>query len=189
MFGEWQSSSVTRERSVRDRLNTWTVRIRTRELRIRTRERRTPLGKESLHCKTYLCKGIVKSYRTLALHGLAPFPRTSNRKRHKRFDFHSVQTLRTKLAESVVAPQPRIRQGISRMPATHDESMRTVCHTMDRCEPCGALGVAPCLQGGPRLVAHRLRWGPRVDTYWVHDGSMRTVCHKKHWCMPAPVCR
>ena len=51
-----------------DGLNTWTVRIQTRELR------RTPLGKESLHCKTHLCKGIVKSYRTPALHGLAPFP-------------------------------------------------------------------------------------------------------------------
>ena len=38
----------------------------------------TPLGKDSLHCKTSLCKGIVKSYRTPALHGLAPFPRTSN---------------------------------------------------------------------------------------------------------------
>ena len=67
-----------------------------------------------------------------------------------------------KLAESVVAPQPRIRQGFSGMPATHDESMRTVCHTMNRCEPCGPLWVAPCLQGGPRLVAHRLRWGPHV---------------------------
>ena len=59
------------------RLNMWTVRTRTRELR------RAPLGKESLHCKTHLCKGIVKSYRTPALHGLAPFPRTSNPKRHK----------------------------------------------------------------------------------------------------------
>ena len=79
----------------------WTVRIRTRELR------RTPLGKGSLHCKTHLCKGIAKSYRTLALHGLAPFPRTSNPKRHKRLDFQSVQTLRTKLVESVAAPLER----------------------------------------------------------------------------------
>ena len=46
----------------------------------------TPLGKESLHCKTQLSKGIAKSYHTLALHGLAPFPLTSNPKRHKRID-------------------------------------------------------------------------------------------------------
>ena len=32
------------------------------------------MGKESLHCETHLCKDIVKSYRTPALHGLAPFP-------------------------------------------------------------------------------------------------------------------
>ena len=33
--------------------------------------------------------------------------------------------------------------------------------------------VAPCLQGGPHLVARRLRWGPRR----IHDESMRTVYH------------
>ena len=63
MLGEWLSPlPYPGRRSVgSDILITWTVRIRTRELS------RTPLGKESLH-----------SYRTHALHGLAPFPRTSN---------------------------------------------------------------------------------------------------------------
>ena len=70
MFGEWQSYPPNPGGMPikSDRLNMWTVRIRTRELR------RAPLGKESLHCKTHLCKSIVKSYRTPALHGLAPFP-------------------------------------------------------------------------------------------------------------------
>ena len=82
-LGEWLSPLPYPGRRLveSDILNTWTVRFRTRELR------RAPLGKESLHCKTHLCKNIVKSYRTLALHGLAPFPRTSNPKRHKRSDF------------------------------------------------------------------------------------------------------
>ena len=69
-YGEWQSYPPNPGGMPikSDRLNMWTVRIRTRELR------RAPLGKESLHCKTHLCKSIVKSYRTPALHGLAPFP-------------------------------------------------------------------------------------------------------------------
>ena len=33
-----------------------------------------PWARTLLHCETHLCKGIVKSYPTPALHGLAPFP-------------------------------------------------------------------------------------------------------------------
>jgi len=42
----------------------------------------------------------------------------------------------------------------------------SVCwNLLDCIKACSVVMVAPYLQGGPRLVAHRLRWGPRVDTY------------------------
>ena len=52
-----------------------------------TRTSQGALGQGVAALQIHLCKGIVKSYRTPALHGLAPFPCTSNPKRHKRFDF------------------------------------------------------------------------------------------------------
>ena len=48
-----------------------------------TRTSQGALGQGVAALQIHLCKGIVKSYRTPALHGLAPFPRTSNPKRHK----------------------------------------------------------------------------------------------------------
>ena len=36
--------------------------------------------------------------------------------------------------------------------------------------------VAPCLQGGPRLVAHRLRWGPRSDPCTEHTMNRCEPC-------------
>ena len=39
----------------------------------------------------------------------------------------------------------------------------SVCwNLLDCIKACSVVMVAPCLQGGPRLVAHRLRWGPHV---------------------------
>ena len=41
----------------------------------------------------------------------------------------------------------------------------SVCwNLLDCIKACSVVMVAPCLQGGPRLVAHRLRWGPHDDT-------------------------
>ena len=48
-----------------------------------TRTSQGALGQGVAALQIHLCKGIVKSYPTPALHGLAPFPRTSNPKRHK----------------------------------------------------------------------------------------------------------
>ena len=48
-----------------------------------TRTSQGALGQGVTALQIHLCKGIVKSYRTPALHGLAPFLRTSNPKRHK----------------------------------------------------------------------------------------------------------
>ena len=48
-----------------------------------TRTSQGALGQGVSALQIHSCKGIVKSYRTPALHGLAPFPRTSNPKRHK----------------------------------------------------------------------------------------------------------
>ena len=65
-----------------------------------TRTSQGTLGQGVAALQIHLCKGIVKSYRTPALHGLAPFPpapRTQSAT--KTFDFQSVQTLRTRLAE------------------------------------------------------------------------------------------
>ena len=41
---------------------------------------------------------------------------------------------------------------------------------------CSVAMVAPCLQGGPRLVAHRLRWGPRGDTCTEHTMNRCEPC-------------
>ena len=66
-----------------DGLNMWTVsHSNTRTSHSNTRTQGT-LGQGVAALQIHLCKGIVKSYRTPALHGLAPFPRTSNPKRHK----------------------------------------------------------------------------------------------------------
>ena len=48
-----------------------------------TRTSQDALGQGVSALQIHLCKGIVKSYRTPALHGLAPFPRTSIPRRHK----------------------------------------------------------------------------------------------------------
>ena len=60
-----------------DGLNMWTV------SHSNTRTQGT-LGQGVAAMQIHLCKGIVKSYPTPALHGLAPFPRTWNPKRHKK---------------------------------------------------------------------------------------------------------
>ena len=73
-----------------------------------TRTSQGALGQGVAALQIHLCKGIVKSYRTPALHGLAPFPPTQSAT--KIFDFQSVQTLRTKLAESVDVPVERENQ-------------------------------------------------------------------------------
>ena len=41
---------------------------------------------------------------------------------------------------------------------------------------CRVAMVAPCLQGGPRLVAHRLRWGPRSDPCTEHTMNRCEPC-------------
>ena len=41
---------------------------------------------------------------------------------------------------------------------------------------CRVAMVAPCLQGGPRLVAHRLRWGPRGDPCTEHTMNRCEPC-------------
>ena len=41
---------------------------------------------------------------------------------------------------------------------------------------CNVAMVAPCLQGGPRLVAHCLQWGPRRDTCTEHTMNRCEPC-------------
>ena len=43
---------------------------------------------------------------------------------------------------------------------------------------CNVAMVAPCLQGGPRLVAHCLQWGPRGDTCTEHTMNRCEPCAK-----------
>ena len=56
----------------------------------------------------------------------------------------------------------------------------SVCwNLLDCIKACSVVMVAPCLQGGPRLVAHRLRWGPRVgSTPTRHLHEKYQVCCK-----------